>query len=373
MLFPYKYIANHNAEKMHKFIDYIFNQVWCKAPTNEYSLDLFNGDADLEVIMSQLFAQDLAGKLKDNSASKYFYEGVNEIFIEFKKLSDQEIQKYKNYFKINNEIGNLCSGITSSTPILYADLDPNKKLLNNKIEAFFTRIYSSGFFDLADVKRQIGTSLKDYYKDFVRKNDDDICPFCGLHSFDNEYDPTREAFDHYLPKSKYPFNSVNLKNLVPACNKCNSGNKLDQDPLHNKHGERRKSFDPFSNNTVQIDITVHIQKSSWTELDDSLITIETKSSSHQEEVDTWSELFRIHKRYVARCCSKSGGQHWLNRIVNERLNYNMTIEEMLEAELACAKKSPWIDVNFLKRAFLEACNQAGVFSTHNSTVSSVLP
>lgn len=362
MLFPYKYIADHNMEKMHKCIDYIFNKVWCKAETSEYSLDLFNDDSDLEIIMGQLFAQDLAGKLRDNSASKYFYEGVNEIFTEFKKLSRLEIQKYKDYFRMNNEIANLCSGSTSCSPTLYSDLDARNRLLNDKIETFFTKLYSSGFFDLVDVKKQIGTNLKDYYKDFVRKNDDDVCPFCGLLPLDNEYDPTREAFDHYLPKSKYPFNSVNLKNLAPSCNKCNSGNKQNQDPLHNKQGVRRKAFNPFSADIPQINITVHFQKSSWDKLDDSLITIETKSPSHQEEVDTWVELFRIHKRYIARCCSKSGGQNWLNRIFNESLNYNMTIDEMLEAEIASARTSPWTDVNFLKKAFLEGCKQAGIFA-----------
>ena len=53
----------------------------------------------------------------------------------------------------------------------------------------------------------------------------------------------REAYDHYLPKVLYPFNSINFRNLAPACHECNSTYKLGKDPAHNPAG-RRKAFNP---------------------------------------------------------------------------------------------------------------------------------
>lgn len=110
------------------------------------------------------------------------------------------------------------------------------------IEAFFSKLYSCGFFELAIVKENIGADLKEHYKEFSSLNNMPCCPFCGLLPMDSEYDPTREAYDHYLPASKYPFNSVNLRNLAPACYKCNSQNKGAKDPCKMKLGSREKPF-----------------------------------------------------------------------------------------------------------------------------------
>jgi hypothetical protein len=78
-----------------------------------------------------------------------------------------------------------------------------------------------------------------------------VCPFCGFEYFDAPGAP-REALDHYLPESRYPFAAANLCNLVPMGNKCNSRYKLAQDILHNDDGTRRKSFYPYENRSVRI-------------------------------------------------------------------------------------------------------------------------
>ena len=210
-------------------------------------------------------------------------------------------------------------------------------------------------------KAAIDSTLGEYYIDFVRENNDGICPFCGLLPLDGEYDPTREAFDHYLPKSKYPFNSVNLKNLAPSCNKCNSGNKRDKDPLHDKHNNRRKTFYPFSQTQPDITLAVSVIEREWSPLTPEKLSIDIQSTDFQDETNTWKELFRIEQRYAAKCCSPNGGLHWLNRVIDEHQNYNLTRQEMLAAELQSAHSSPWIEANFLKKAFLEGCEQAELF------------
>ena len=45
----------------------------------------------------------------------------------------------------------------------------------------------------------------------------------------------RPALDHYICKSKYPFFSVNIRNLIPSCTACNSNLKSDHDFIKVKH------------------------------------------------------------------------------------------------------------------------------------------
>lgn len=345
-------------EKMQAFIERIFFDVWCMAPSSQYGIHLFDADADLYELMSHLVQKDLAGKL--DGSGKYFYVAVNEIYQEFKSLSVAEIQEYTNHFNANNDIEQACSGSATCKPVTFASLNASKQSLNQKLEDFFKNLYSSGFLDLKNTVGKIG-SLTDYYKEFVKENDEGVCPFCGLLPIDGEFDPTREAFDHYLPKSKYPFNAINLKNLAPSCNKCNSGNKGGKDPLHDAAGNRRKAFYPFAAEPSEIDITVSIAHKNWNDLKSEDVVIDFGPISKADEINTWKELFRVDQRYSAKCCNNNGGVGWISRVFDECQNYKLTPTEMLKAELETAAKTPWVETRFLKKAFLEGCEREGLF------------
>lgn len=368
MLFPYKYVP-HRMEKMHKFIEFIFYKVWCKAQTTEYSIELFRDEGideskdTLYIIMSHLFTLDLAGKLEKDGAAKFFYVAVNEIYNEFKQLSDTEMEEYKDYFESNNSIEKLCYNDLACKRVVYDELNSQKNSLNEKLELFFTKLYSSGFLGIKVVQEQLKVNLYDYYIHFVRSNDEGACPFCGLFPLDGEFDPTRDAYDHYLPKSKYPFNSINLKNLTPSCNKCNSGNKGSKDPLRNDNGEPQKAFYPFSEEPFNTGINITVISDDWEPLTPEKFSVEIISETYPEEVKTWDYLFRIKQRYAARCCSKNGGIQWLNRVLYEHENYGLTIQEMLRAEIKSSKNAKWQECNFLRQAFLEAFDRAGIFNT----------
>ncbi|NTU49775.1 MAG: hypothetical protein HGA87_02590 [Desulfobulbaceae bacterium] len=347
-------------EKMQKFIGFIFFEVWCNAHTEEYDIHLFEPFEPLHQIMNELNIRDLADQLNDG-AGKWFYESVNEIFNEFKKLNKTEIDMYRQFFQGNNMIEELCSNDPNISPVQYRDLNPSNTHLNRKLTDFFQTLYSSGFFGLSFVRKTLNSDLSSYYNDFTTINDSGCCPFCGLLPIDNKYDPTRDAFDHYLPKSKYPFNSVNLKNLAPSCSKCNSGNKKAKDPLHDNTGKRRKAFYPFSQTPSDINIFIEVKENKWDPLTPNKLSISIKSVDFQEESVTWNDLFEIEQRYAAKCCNKNGGIHWLNRVLNENLNYKLSIPDMLVAELQSANSSPWVEANFLKKAFLEGCQRLGLF------------
>ena len=138
-----------------------------------------------------------------------------------------------------------------------------------------------------------------------------VCPFCGNEPFDNPDSP-REPFDHYLPKSKYPFAAANLRNLVPMGNKCNSRYKLAQDILRKDDGTRRKSFDPYNHGIVTISLD-NSQPFAGTigRTREPLPKWEIDFSSNIEEVTTWEDVFHIRKRYERDVLNESFN-NWLN-------------------------------------------------------------
>ena len=144
-------------------------------------------------------------------------------------------------------------------------------------------MYSGDFLSLRIISEKIG-KIEDHYDCFVTANNKGKCPYCGIFSLDSQYDPSREAYDHYLPKSKYPFNSINFKNLAPMCEKCNSRNKGVKDPLYSSNGTRRKSFYSYQTNQPRIEIEVEVQTRDWNQLKPEEIQIRTGSAALREEI-----------------------------------------------------------------------------------------
>lgn len=61
MLFAYTYVP-HTIEKMQEFIDFIFFEVWCKAPgKGNFRIELFDGDAELKALMESFYYGDTKG------------------------------------------------------------------------------------------------------------------------------------------------------------------------------------------------------------------------------------------------------------------------------------------------------------------------
>ena len=59
------------------------------------------------------------------------------------------------------------------------------------------------------------------------------CPYCNAETVyalekDGETGRIKSAFDHFFPRSRYPFLSLSLYNLIPSCYRCNSQFKRDE-------------------------------------------------------------------------------------------------------------------------------------------------
>lgn len=352
MLFSYQYI-NHSMERMQEFVDYIFYAVWCEAPVNEYDVEkLFNNNTDLLGIIRDLHNTEPKG-------AEFFIKGIQEVFLIFKTLNTNEINQLKTWYQSNNSIENLCKNDPTVTPSTYNDVSRMNTNLSAALKAFFEKLYSHDFLALKVLSDKIGF-INEHYKDFVIANSKGKCPFCGVYPIDGEYVHTREAYDHYLPKSKYPFSSINFKNLAPICNKCNSGNKGSKDPIHDADGNRRKAFYSYNAVPYTIEINLIIDSFDMAKLTPQDITITFGPASLEEELQTWNELFGIEERYKDMCCS-ADAKYWITQIFDESKRYRLTPREFLRCKIEESECNPYFELNFLRKPFLEACEAQHIF------------
>lgn len=139
--------------------------------------------------------------------------------------------------------------------------------------------------------------LRDSLFERIYQSAYDVCPFCGCEYFSAPGGP-REALDHYIPKSIYPFAGANLQNLVPMGHKCNSSYKQTTDVLYQDDGTRRRNFYPYSGNHNGIRIS--LEESEPFEGDQAPFPLphwQISFDPNNEEVSTWEAIFSIQERY----------------------------------------------------------------------------
>lgn len=316
MLFPYKYVP-HQIEKMQQFIDFIFHEVWCKAPSSgHFRLELFDANTDLKGVMT-LF------QVGDTKSGDFFYGHVDRIYGHFAKLTQPQIDQLKKWYEANNNIEQVCANAPGACVARYADIAVVHQELTEELGSFFKSLYSH--LNVAPLKGKVGT-IDDHYKMFMSENSVGKCPFCGIADMQGIYHSKREAYDHYLPKALYPFNSVNFRNLIPACHHCNSSYKGVQDPAYcpkdpAQGGARRKAFYPYETADYQIAIRIKLKSSDIGRLTPTDIDLEFGPPELDEQIETWKDVYGIEERYKAKCCS-ADAKAWLEdvRILNDQHN-----------------------------------------------------
>lgn len=120
--------------------------------------------------------------------------------------------------------------------------DGLKDFFNTKVGQFYSRVFS--VFDYNDFIKE---SKSWYAYDLTRELGINVCPYCNrnyIHTSINEHGRTRAELDHFYPKSKYPFLSISLYNLVPSCHVCNSNLKKAKDFYSERH------LHPYENNNI---------------------------------------------------------------------------------------------------------------------------
>jgi hypothetical protein len=351
MLFAYSYVS-HAMEKMQTFIDFIFFEVWCKAPGDgDFRLELFDANAELKALMEAFYYGDTQG-------GDFFYGHVERIYGQFATLTPPQIDQLKQWYQANNDIEKVCANDPAVQIARYADIQALHPDLSEKLASFFKGLYSQQLLDLAVLREKIG-EIDEHYQAFMQVNTSGKCPFCGLGDIKGIHHTKREAYDHYLPKALYPFNSINFRNLAPACHECNSTYKLSKDPAHNAAG-RRKAFYPYAAGAHGIEITIDLGTPDIDRLTPADIQLTFGPAAAHEEIETWKEVYGIDERYKAKCCD-SDAKDWLEQVRILRDTHGIVPETSLATLQQQAAKAPVANSNFLKLAFLEGCQRAGLF------------
>lgn len=359
MLFPYDHVP-HDMDKIQDYIDFIFLEVWCQAPAGTpFSMSLFNGQSELLDLMLELSASSASG-------ARFFCSHVEDIYGLFSVLQPHQIKQLALWYRSNNDVKGVCANDPAVQVAHYTDVRAGYPELSAMFESFFKNLYSGPFLDLAAVKKRVG-DVDAHYRAFVRQNTSGKCPFCGISDMHGMYHNRREAYDHYLPKSLYPFNSINFRNLVPTCHHCNSSYKTIKDPAYSSSTamgapQRRRSFYPFGSNDYSINITINVSGPDLLDLSPEDLEIVFEHPLLDEEVSTWLDVYGIEERYKAKCCSDNDGKYWLVQILDEFAKENGSPVDFLHMATCDAAVAPYAQCNFLKSAFLAGVSRTGLFS-----------
>ena len=130
------------------------------------------------------------------------------------------------------------------------------------------------------------------------------CPYCNADMVytikcDDKDKPYKSAFDHFYPKSRYPFLGLSLCNLIPACDRCNSKFKRDM------YMEVLGTFNPYLNDVdsetcfVLIGLTNEIRQGneSADALRIQLLPRQALTNGVDASLNNYQALFRIDDVY----------------------------------------------------------------------------
>jgi hypothetical protein len=354
MLFPYTYVP-HQMEKVQAFIDFIFYAVWCQAPLKRpYCLELFASNPELFEVMTAFHYDDSKG-------AEFFAGHVERIYGLFAPLGACQVEQLRLWYRANNDVEGVCANDHAISLKRYADFPTELKDLRDQLASFFKGLYSH--VDVAALRKKCG-DIDDHYQTFVQTNKTGKCPFCGINDLLGEYHIKREAYDHYLPKALYPFNSINFRNLVPACHHCNSSYKTSKDPAYTPKDparavHRRAVFYPYKAAHF-VELQINLQHSDIAKLTPADITLQFGPAAIAQELDTWKDVYGIEERYKAKLCGENDGKYWLTQVLDECQAYDKRPADILAMRAQQAQSRPYADCNFLRKPFLDACQQSGV-------------
>jgi hypothetical protein len=303
----------------------------------------------------------------DESITKDYLDGpIRQIYELFKtRLTADQRQRVSEWYSNNNDIEALCASNPDKPPATYADIRAINAELETALKDFCTSLFAN-VIHLKAVVSRIG-EIDAHYTAFVAENTEGKCPYCGYGDIKGVHHTRRDAYDHFLPKGTYAFNSVNFRNLAPMCHECNSTYKLGKDPTRHidpisrkTGGTRRKAFYSYATVASGITVTVILKTKDVTKLLPKDIDLQLTASGREEEVEAWKDVFGIDERYKAKFCGENDGKAWLEHIVEEAENGDMTREQLLAQALRAADRSPYDSANFLKKSFLTACRTAKI-------------
>lgn len=328
MLLPYKY-HKHRIEGIMHFVNYIFLQVVCRAP----KLPNATFDSRLNIGNYQWIFHP--------QYFKYIREPLAEIYLILKQ-KPRAAKLLRRAVLNNNRIYELCAN--KLQPVTYDEIGASYPELVGPIRLFCDKLYDE--FAETEFAKEHFSDLRTYYDSVVEN--DTLCHCCGVGMVLNKFHAHRSALDHYLPRSIYPFVSINCKNLVPICDVCNSKYKLAENTLFvldELHRPRRvRAFFPFRADPPDIKIELNLKAvGDLPQLVREKIDLKLLGGTYQDAVDNWCRIFGIEDNYKAIYSSKSINE-WAEDVLLAK-ERNPEEYQMIRRNV---KKRPFNDQNFLR-------------------------
>ena len=348
MLFKYTYISD-DAEKMQEFAKHIVIDIWCNARrTRPYNISLVSDAYDLPDGSIENFRAKVSRTPNLKNPIKNIYN-ICKLFTVVKKNYIRET------FEINNNIEAICDNTIS--PRFYDDLTMHTSAnFSNKVKIFFNNLFESIF-------KQEPFYLNHHYNNFMSVNKK-LCPTCGLNTLEADSSNHRDDYDHYLPKKSYPFNAVNLKNLMPICSDCNKKWKKIENPVHYINFQQ-EAFYYYGDTDPDIQININI-----IDMDNCELDIILTSAIMQNEVDTWNRIYSIGKRYKNDViCHDQVGKGWLRE---SKANLDRDASYNIDSVIDDAKMHRLENKNFIKASFLDECKNKGLLFDEQNVLMHML-
>lgn len=378
MLFTYKQIQDPIFD-IQRQLDFLFNDVWIIAD-GIFDAEKLNGNAKLKQIYIDFGnvdydPNDPVKKESIGKAAYLFNSSIENIFKRFAEIDDDSFKnKLKQQYINNNSIEKLCDD-KNIIPVSYNDIAIVYPELSKDLHSFYYSLYGNySPYNLVALGNLSKSLLPKYDVAFMKANTKGICPFCGINLLKGNNHSYKEAYDHYLPKAMYPFNSLNFQNLAPMCHECNSTYKLTKLPIYNKDPKkidplfrenfRENSFYPYSKVHPNLKFSVKLKTKNIRSINPSQIEINIDAVNIVEKINSWKRVFGIDERYKALICSKNGGVSWFDLVYDDFENANVLANVLnpnnyYKMKLRETAVAPYTDHGFLKGPFLQECKKTG--------------
>ena len=306
MIYTYKYLE-HNIENFHKKISHVFEEIF------SYDLEGYDEDRMCELDFKECV----------NASPKLIKSEFEKIAKMYHALTPQQKTRLREAYTINSDIESACRDLNIK-PIRFDQLGITIDKLNI-IKKFQISLWEN--YPLNEKIKTKFNVVQDHFNKFIQLegNKGKVCPFCGLYPIspptDNPNEKNRDAYDHIAAESLYPFVSINFKNLVPACTKCNSNEKKTTDVFY-KSEIRREVLYPYDatydgdNLSVTIQPNERYNANNYSTLLSAInwdIMIQYAGTS-AGFLNTWDEVYHIKDRYKRNL--KIYEKQWYDELVN---------------------------------------------------------
>lgn len=236
---------------------------------------------------------------------RFFDADFYDIVIRHPKIVKKQLVAIYNIFRRldQNTRSLICSQIRNSNNIElicaggYAPVSLSNEVrgLKKLLRDFFINLYEQ-VLDGNAYRAKYHTTLLDHFNEFRRVNKNiTLCPTCGIGELKMAESRTRDQYDHFLPKSLYPFSAVNFENLVLSCKECNSFDaKGENDTITLSTG---RLFYPFDFNHSQLSVSFAIATDN-PKPENIVWNISFVSpAGKNDEIQSWKNIYDIDKRY----------------------------------------------------------------------------